>query len=124
VAQQAKGTDVVQFALSSAFAHGNDVICVPETSAAGYGLHAVEAKSCRSCLTSGSLQGGVCGYRIDLAGGAASAITSEDLIAKITWIGAQTPLMDAVVAAEGSAAFGQYLKLAPAAERQTVRAFG
>ena len=43
MAKQAKSSDVVQVALSSAFTHGEDVVCVPEASAAGYGLHAVEA---------------------------------------------------------------------------------
>ena len=124
VAEQAERADVVQIALSSAFGYGKDVIGIPEATTAGYGLHAVEAKACGSCLTSGSLQGGICGYGIDLAGGAASSITCEDLIAEITWIGAQAPLMDAVVTAEGAPALGHDLQLTPTAERQTVRAFG
>jgi hypothetical protein len=59
-----------------------------------------------------------------VADGAAPAVAGEDLVAEVAGVGAQAPLVDAVVAAEGAAAFGDDLKLAPAAQRKTVRAGG
>jgi hypothetical protein len=124
MAEKAECADIVQVALTSAFAHGEDVICVPETSAAGHGLHAVKAKPRHPSGAASTLEGSVGGDRVDLAGSTASSVAGEDLVAEITWIGAQAPLVDAVVTAEGAAAFRQDLELAPAAERKTVRAFG
>jgi hypothetical protein len=58
-----------------------------------------------------------------MAEGADASVTGEDLIAEIAGVGPETPLVNTVVAAEGTAALGQDLKLAPAAERQAVWAF-
>jgi hypothetical protein len=57
-----------------------------------------------------------------VADGADAAVAGEDLIAEIAGVGAETPLVDAVVAAEGAAAFGENFEIAPAAERQAVGA--
>lgn len=124
MAEQAECADIVQVALTSAFAHGENVVCIPETTAARYGLHAIEAKSRHPGGAASTLEGSVCGHRVDLAGSTASSVAGKDLVAEITWIGAQAPLVDAVVTAEGAAAFRQDLELAPAAERKAVRAFG
>ena len=118
--EKAERTDVIQIALAAALGHGQDVVCVPQAAAAGDGLHAVEAKSSGTRWASGSLESSVGGDAVDMADGAAATIASKDLIAEIAGIGAETPLVHAIVAAEGAAAFGKNLKLAPAAERQTV----
>ncbi len=59
-----------------------------------------------------------------LADGADAAVAGEDLVAEVAGVGAETPLVDAVVAAEGAAAFGEDFEIAPAAEWQTVGANG
>jgi len=124
MAKQAEGADVVDVALAATFGDGKDVIGVPQAAAAGDGLHAVESESGSASRAASSSECGVCGNGVDVTCGAAPAIAGEDLIAKIAGVGAQTPLMDAVVAAEGAAALGDDLKIAPTAERQTIRASG
>jgi hypothetical protein len=121
--EQAESTDVVQIALTTAFAHGADMVGVPETPSAGHCLHSVETKSCGPRRSAGAFESGVHGHGINLANGTTSSIAGKDLVAKVTWIGAKTPLMDAIIAAEGAAAFRKDLELAPAAERQAVGAF-
>jgi hypothetical protein len=124
MAEQTESPDVVQIALTTAFAYRQNMVGIPEAPPAGHGLHAVEAKSCCPRRPAGALESGVHGHGINLAGCATSAITSEDLVAQISRIRAKSPLVNAVVAAEGAAAFREDLKLAPATERQAVRAFG
>jgi hypothetical protein len=124
MAKQAEGADVVDVALAATFGDGKDVIGVPQAAAAGDGLHAVESESGSASRAASSPECGVCGNGVNVTGGAAAAVTGEDLVAKIARVGAQTPLMDAVVAAEGAATPGDDLKIAPAAERQAVGAGG
>lgn len=50
-------------------------------------------------------------------------VAGKDLIAEIAGIGAETPLVDAIIAAEGATAPGENFEIAPTAERQAVRAF-
>ena len=57
-----------------------------------------------------------------MADGADAVVAGEDLVAKVAGIGAETPLVDTVVGAEGAAAFGEDFEVAPAAEGQVVRA--
>ena len=121
VAEEAQGTDVVEIALSAALGYGKDVVRVPKATAAIDRLHAVKAKPSLSSCASGSLESCVGGNRIDLAGGAMAAIASEDLVTDISGVGAQTPLMHAVVAAEGAATLCQDLELAPPAQGTAVR---
>ena len=64
-----------------------------------------------------SVVGGDC---VDVTGGADAAIASEDLVAEIAGIGAETPLVDAVVRAERAAAFSEDFEFAPATEREVV----
>jgi hypothetical protein len=64
----------------------------------------------------GSLECIVGGDGVDRTDGADAVVAGEDLVAKIAGIGAETPLVDAIVAAEGSTAFGEDFELAPAAE--------
>jgi hypothetical protein len=42
-----------------------------------------------------------------VADGADAVVAGEDLVAKVAGIGAETPLVDAVVRTEGAAAFGE-----------------
>lgn len=122
VAKQAKCAEVVEIALASAFGHGADVIGVPEAAAAGDGLHAVETKTGGAGSASGALERVPCGDGVDSARGADATVAAEDLLAEIAGVGAQAPLVDAVVAAKRAAAFGEDLEIAPAAERQAVGA--
>ena len=118
--EKAERTDVLQIALAAALGYGQDVVRIPQAAAAGDGLHPIEAETGGARWASGSLESSVGGDAVDMADGAAATIASENLVAEIAGIGAETPLVDAVVTAEGATAFGKNLKLAPAAERQTV----
>ena len=73
---------------------------------------------------SGSLEGIVSGDGVDAADGADAAVAGEDLIAEVAGVGAETPLVDAVVAAEGAAAPGEDFQIAPAAEGKVIGASG
>jgi predicted homoserine dehydrogenase-like protein len=75
-----------------------------------------------SGLASCSFEGVPCGDGVDLADGADAVIAGKDLVTEIAGVGAETPLVDAVVGAEGAATFGEDFELAPAAEREVVRA--
>ena len=58
-----------------------------------------------------------CVYRADCAD---AAVAGEDLVAEIAGIGAETPLVNAVVAAECAAAFRQDFEIAPTTEGKVV----
>jgi len=73
-------------------------------------------QACCAGRTTGSFEGVISGDGVDAADGADAAVAGEDLVAEIAGVGAETPLVDAVVAAEGAAAFGEDLEFAPAAE--------
>ena len=122
VTEEAEGAEVVEVALAATFGYGTDVIGIPETAAGGDGLHAVEAQAGGAGGTSRALEGVVGGNGVDGADAADAAVAGEDLLAKVAGVGAETPLMDAVVAAEGAAAFGEDFEFAPAAERQAIGA--
>ena len=70
----------------------------------------------------GSFEGVVSGDGVDLADSADAAVAGEDLVAEIAGVGAETPLVDAVVGAEGAAAFGDDFEFAPATEREVIGA--
>lgn len=124
MAQQAKRTDVIEAALAAAFGNRDNMVCLPKAATAGDPLHSVETQAGFARGASGAFQCGVCSQGINPAYGTPTAVTRKDLVAKITGVGSQTPLVYAVVAAEGAAAFGEDLKLAPAAERQAIWSFG
>jgi len=46
---------------------------------------------------SGSFEGVVGGDRVDLADGADAVVAGEDLVAEVSGVGAEAPLVDAVV---------------------------
>ena len=122
VAEETEGAEVVEVALAAAFGDWTNVVGVPEAAAGGDGLHAVEIQAGSAGRTPGSLEGVVGGDGVDLADGADAAITGEDLVAEVAGVGAEAPLVDAVVGAEGAAALGEDLEIAPAAEGKAVRA--
>ena len=124
MAEQAEGAEVVEVALASAFGYGADVVGVPEAAAGDDGLHAVEMQASCAGGAAGSFEGVVGGDGVDVADGADAAVAGEDLVAEVAGVGAETPLVDAVVGAEGAAAFGEDLEIAPAAEGEAVGAFG
>ena len=70
----------------------------------------------------GSLESVVGGDGVDVADGADAAVAGEDLVAQVAGVGAETPLVDTVVAAEGAAAFGEDFEVAPAAEGKVIGA--
>jgi hypothetical protein len=124
MAQQAKRPDVIEVALAAALHNGNDVVRLPKTATAGDTLHPVEPQAGFACGAAGALQRSIGCQGVDPAYGTASAIARKDLIAQITGVGAETPLVHAVVAAEGATAPGDDLKLAPPAKWQAIRSAG
>lgn len=121
VAQKAQGTKVIEIALPAAFSYGNNVVGVPEASPGGDGLQSIKAQTGGSGLPARALQRVVSRNGVDIAKGAAAVVAREDLLAQIAGVGTQPPLVYAEVAAEGAAAPGENLELAPAAERKPVR---
>jgi hypothetical protein len=122
VAEEAEGAEVVEVALAAAFGDWANVVGVPEAAAGSDGLHAVEAEASGAGGASSSLEGVVGRDGVDGADGADAAVASEDLDAEVAGVSAETPLVDAVVAAEGAAALGEDFEFAPATEGQVVGA--
>jgi hypothetical protein len=122
VAEEAEGAEIVEVALTSAFGYWANVVGIPQAAAGGDGLHAVEAEAGGAGGASGSFEGVVGCDGVDVADGTDAAVAREDLIAEVAGVGAETPLVDAVVGAEGAAAFGEDFEIAPAAEGQVVGA--
>ena len=122
VTWKAEGAEVVEVALASAFSDREDVVGVPEGAAGVDGSHAVEGEAGFAVWASGSLQGVVDGNCVGLAEGADASVAGEDLVAEVAGVGAEAPLVDAVVGTEGAAALVEDFEVAPAAERKIVRA--
>jgi hypothetical protein len=108
VAEEAEGAEVVEVALAAAFGYGADVVGVPEAAASGDGFHAIEMQAGGSGGAACSFEGVVGGDGVDVADGADAVVAGEDVVAEVAGVGAETPLVDAVVAAEGAAALGDY----------------
>ena len=121
--QKTERTNVIQIALTTTLRYRQDVIGIPEAAPAGDGLHPVQAKTCGTSRPTRTFESSIRSNGIDLAHRTSPTIARKDLIAKIPRVSAETPLVDAVVAAKRSAAFGKNLKIAPAAQRQPIRAF-
>jgi hypothetical protein len=122
VTREAERAEVVEVALSSSFRYGTDVIGIPEGAAGSDGLHSVKGKPGGAGVASSPLERVVDGDGVGLAGGADATVAGKDLVAKVTEVGAETPLVDAIVRAEGATPFGEDLKLAPAAKGEAVEA--
>ena len=117
MARNAESAKVVEVALAATLRHRPDVVCVPERAAAGDRLHTVEREAGGAGCSAAALERGINGYRVRLADGAHPVISGKDLVAQVAGVGAQTPLVNAVVGAEGAPSFRKNLELAPAAER-------
>jgi hypothetical protein len=124
VAEKAESAEVREVALAAAFGYWADVVGVPQAAAGGDGLHAIEMEAGGTGGATGSLEGIVGGDGVDVTDGTDAMVAGEDLVAEVAGIGAETPLVDAIVAAEGAAAFGDDFEITPAAEGQVVGAFG
>jgi hypothetical protein len=122
VTEEAKSAEVLEVALTSTFGYGADVVGVPQAATRSDGFHSVEMQACSARGAAGSFECVVGGDGVDAADSTGAVIAREDLVAEVAWVGAETPLVDAVVAAEGAATFGEDLEVAPAAEGQAVRA--
>lgn len=117
MAEQAEGAEVVEVALAAALGDGEDVVGVPEGAAGMDGAQSPDFQGFVAGAAAGALQGVVSLHGVGRAKGADAAVAEEDLVAQIAWIGAQAPLVDAELGAEGPAAAREDLQLAPAAER-------
>jgi hypothetical protein len=122
MAEEAEGSEVIEIALASAFGYRANVIGVPEGAAGGDGLHSVEMEASGAGWSAGSYEGIVGGDGVYRADGADAAVAGKDLVAEVAGVGAETPLVDAIVAAEGAAAFGEDFEVAPAAEGKVIGA--
>jgi hypothetical protein len=120
--QKAQRPDIIQIALPSALCHGNDMVRIPEAAAAGDALHAIETQARFTRSPSGALEGGIGGHGVDAANRATPPVAREDLVAHISGVGTEAPLMNTIVAAERPPPPGSDLELAPAAQGKTVRA--
>jgi len=122
MAEETKRAEIVEIALAATLGYRTNVISIPQTAPGRDGLHAIESQASGTGSTSRPLECVVGCDGIDRAYGADAAVAGKHLIPEVAWVGAQTPLVDAVVAAEGTPALGEDLKLAPAAEGQIVGA--
>ena len=122
MAGQAEGAEIVQITLATTLGDRPDVVGIPERSTTGNGLHAIEGETGEAGGAAGALQGVVDGGGLGLADGADTAVAGEDLIAEVAGVRAEAPLMDAEIRAEGAAASGEDLEIAPATEGEFVRA--
>jgi hypothetical protein len=122
MAEEAEGTEVVEVALATAFGYRADVVGVPQAAARGDGLHAVEMETGGAGRTAGSFEGVVGSDGVYRADGTDAVVAGEDLVAEVAGVGAETPLVDAEVRAEGASAFGDDFEIAPATEGQIVGA--
>ncbi len=124
VAGEAEGLEVGEVALASAFGYGEDVVGVPEGLAGRGGFEAVEAEAGLAFGSAGSFEGGEDGEGVGLAEGADAVISQKDLLAEVSGVGAELPLVDAEAGAEGAAAAGEDFELTPAAEGTSVGSGG
>lgn len=115
---KAEGANVGEVALAAAFDDGDDVVGVPERFArAGAETPVREERRSRSAAREAKCAGG--GDGVGTAVGADAAVAFEYLLAQVGGLGAQLPLVNAELGAEGEAAFGNFER-APAAEAPAI----
>lgn len=124
VTGDAEGSYVIQVTLAATFGDGEDVVGVPEGTAAGDGFHAVKGEAGSAGFAAGAFERGVDGDGVGVAEVADAVVAGEDLVAEVAGVGTETPLVDAVVGTEGAAAFRENFIIAPAAEGTAVLAAG
>ena len=120
VAGQAKGAEIVEVALAAAFGYGKDVVGVPQGATGANRAQAPKAEQPGAGFAAGALQLAEGKEGVGGAKGADAPVAGQDLVAKVAWVGAETPLMHAELRAEGAAAGGEDLELTPAAERPAI----
>lgn len=98
------------------------MVGVPEGAACTDGLQPVQREAGETIGATRALERGVDGDRVGVTQGADASVASENLIAEVARVGAETPLVNAVVGTEGTAAFGEDFEVAPAAEWEIVGA--
>ncbi len=120
MAQQAECTQVVQITLAAAFSYRPDMVGFPERSTRLDGAHPVHPQAFFAGHPAGAFERSEDGKGIGITNRAPALIAREDLIAQITGVRAQTPLMNAECGAESSAALCEDLQIAPAAKGKAV----
>jgi hypothetical protein len=114
MATQAESAQIREIALAAPFDDGDDVVGFPQ-GAAGIAGEVPVVEQALTCRSAGALEDALCDERIDAATAADPAIPFEHLITEVAGVGAEAPLVDAVIGAEGAAAFRNF-DGAPAAE--------
>jgi hypothetical protein len=117
VAQQAKGAEVLEIALTAAFGYGKDMVGIPERPAGVHGAQAPHLQSLGPSPAACALQGLVSLDCVGKTESADAAVAREDLIAQVAWIGTETPLVHAERRTECATTTVQDFQLAPSAER-------
>ncbi len=122
MANETQRSQIVEIALAAAFDDRQNVVGIPQR-APGKTLKSPSFEQLKAMHAAGSLQFGKGGFGVQAAGFADTAIAGENLIAKIAWIGAKFPLVDAEVGAESEASRGWDFEVAPAAQRSSIGTF-
>lgn len=117
---QAESPEIVEVALAATLGHRQNVIGVPEGTSCSDAANSPHFERLFACSAAAPSQRTVGSDGVHFAECASTAIACKDLIAQISGIGAQPPLMHTVVRAERAAARGENLQLAPAAQRPAV----
>ena len=104
---QAKGADVFEIALASAFGHRQDVVRVPQALAMD-GFHSPVAEHNFSGGAAGAVEPAERLHSVDSAECAAAAVAREDLLAEVPGIGAQAPGVDTIIGTERAPAAGNF----------------
>ncbi len=112
---QAERANVFKVAFAPAFADRQNMVRIPEAFA-GHGFQSPIIQHQFSTGAAGALQSSECFQRVDMAERAATSVAGKHSLAKIAWIGAQAPFMDAPVGAKCQSAWRNFQRT-PAAQR-------
>jgi hypothetical protein len=121
VAGQAEGAEIIEIALAPTFGYGPDMVRVPKGTSSGDALDAPHGERLRAGEATAAPQGCIGHHRVGGAQRADATVPGEHPIAEVAGVGAQTPLVNAIVRAESPAARGEDFEPTPAAERAAVR---
>ena len=120
MAAQAKGADIFEIALASAFDYGNNVIRIPKALARPATQAPVRKE--RGAICAARIAEPACfGDSVDITAGAYTAIAMEHLLSKISRLRAQLPLMHTEIRTKGVTS-ARNLKRAPATQTAAVGA--
>ena len=118
---QTKSAEVVEVALAAAFRHRDLMVGVPQGAAGSHAAQTPDGELLRARVPPRALEPGHGGDGVGGAQGADAAVAGEHLVAQIAGVGAEPPLVNAELRAEGAAARGENLQPAPAAQGTAVR---